>query len=290
MTDSGVVTPGVAAPAPPGARFVNGPVRTPRRKGVGRRLLAGIPPVVLLASAVLVWQFYCAHYHIKPQVLPSPARVARMGWRYHNDLWANTLPTVKETLVGFSVSLVVGVVFAVLIDFFGVARRALYPVLIASQTLPIIAIAPLIVIWFGFGLMPKVIVVALITFFPITVSLIEGFNSTEKEAINLLRSMGAGRVRIFRIVRLPSSVPYFFAGLRIAIAYAVVGAIFGEYVGAKTGLGIYMQLQKNSFRTDLVLAAVFITASVSVFLFATTFLIQRLTIPWYFRARRQSRQ
>jgi ABC-type nitrate/sulfonate/bicarbonate transport system permease component len=290
MTGSGVVTAPAAAPVAAGPRLAGEPARTSRSKSIGRRLLVTVPPVVLLAGAVLVWQFYCVHYHTKPQVLPSPARVARMTWRYHNQLWANTLPTVKETAVGFSVSLVVAVMFAVLIDFFGVARRALYPVLIASQTLPIIAIAPLIVIWFGFGLMPKVIVVALVTFFPITVSLIEGFNSTEKEATNLLRSMGAGRVRIFWIVRMPSSFPYFFTGLRIAITYAVVGAIFAEYVGATTGLGIYMQLQKNSFRTDLVLAAVLITALLSVCLFAATFVVQRLTIPWYYRARRQSEQ
>jgi ABC-type nitrate/sulfonate/bicarbonate transport system permease component len=178
---------------------------------------------------------------------------------------------------------------ALAIDFSLFMRRALMPVLIGSQTLPIIAIAPLMIIWFGFGLMPKVLVIALVTFFPITIALIEGFASTERETTNLLRSMGAGRWKQFRYARLPSALPFFFAGLRIAITYAVVGAIFSEYVGAKQGLGIYMNLQKNSFRTDLVLAAVLVTAFVSIGLFLLTYVIERLAIPWYAKARRQGR-
>jgi len=188
------------------------------------------------------------------------------------------------------VSLVVGWVLALLIDFSTFLRRALMPILIGSQTLPIIAIAPLMIIWFGFGLMPKVIVIALVTFFPITVGLIEGFASTEREATNLLRSMGAGRWKQFRYVRLPAAMPFFFAALRIGITYAVVGAIFAEYVGAQKGLGIYMSQQKNSFRTDLVLAAVLVSAVVSVSLFLLTYAVQRLTIPWYSKARKHGRR
>jgi ABC-type nitrate/sulfonate/bicarbonate transport system permease component len=154
-------------------------------------------------------------------------------------------------------------------------------VLVVSQTLPLIAIAPLMILWFGFELLPKVLIVVLVTFFPITVSLVEGYASADRNAEALLRSMGAGRLQIFRLLRLPSAMPYFFSGLRIAITYAVVAAIFAEYAGAAEGLGIYMQLAKNSFRTDLVLAAVGVSALLTLLLFALTYLVERLTIPWW---------
>jgi ABC-type nitrate/sulfonate/bicarbonate transport system permease component len=247
------------------------------------KLLA--PPLALVAVLVAFWQWYVVANDVRPSTLPSPGRVVREGWRFRGDLWDNTLTTLAETSIGFSLSVVIGVVFAVAIDFSRTVRRALYPLLVASQTLPIIAIAPLMIIWFGFGLMPKVIVVILVTFFPITVALSDGFRSTDAEAMDLLGSMGANRWDVFRYVRLPSALPAFFSGLRIAITYAVVGAVVAEYVGAKKGLGIYMQLQKNSFRTDLVLAAVLVTALLSVSLFLLVAAVQRLAIPWYAASR-----
>jgi ABC-type nitrate/sulfonate/bicarbonate transport system permease component len=184
------------------------------------------------------------------------------------------------------VSLALGWALAVAVDFSPWLRRALTPLLVASQTLPIIAIAPLLIIWFGFGLLPKVVVIALVTFFPVAVGLIEGFAATDRQATNLLRSMGATRWQQFRYVRLPGAMPAFFTALRIGITYAVTGAIFAEYVGATAGLGIFMNLQKNSFRTDLVLAAVAVTALLSITLFALTHVVQRLLIPWYGKDRR----
>jgi len=245
-----------------------------------------IPPIILVGGMIALWQWYVVANNVRPSTLPSPARVVRQGWNFRALVWENTVPTLKETTFGFTASVIIGSVFAVVIDFSKSIRSALYPVLVASQTLPIIAIAPLMIIWFGFGLMPKIIVVVLVTFFPITIGLADGFRSTEAEAMSLLGSMGANRWQVFRYVRLPSALPSFFSGLRIGITYAVVGAVFAEYVGAKTGLGIFMLLQKNSFRTDLVLAAVFVTALVSVSLFALVSVLQRLTIPWYAASRK----
>ena len=253
---------------------------------VGRSIL---PPILLVSTMIVVWQWYVVTNDIRPTTLPSPLRVVQQGWIFRALIWENTLPTLQETLFGFSASVMIGTLFAVLIDFSKTIRSALYPVLVASQTLPIIAIAPLMIIWFGFGLMPKVLVVVLVTFFAITVGLADGFRSTEAEAMSLLGSMGASRWQIFRYVRLPSALPFFFSGLRIAITYAVVGAIFAEYVGAKKGLGIFMLVQKNSFRTDLVLAAVLVTALVSVSLFALVSVLQRITIPWYAASRKHLR-
>jgi ABC-type nitrate/sulfonate/bicarbonate transport system permease component len=238
------------------------------------------PPLVLVALGLAVWQWYVTAAGVRPQVLPSPLRVVEQGWAYREQLWANTVPTLQVTAVGFTVSLVLGWVLAVAVDFSPWLRRALTPLLVASQTVPIVAIAPLLIIWFGFGLLPKVVVIALVTFFPITLGLIEGFSATERQATNLLRSMGASRWEQFRYVRLPGALPRFFTALRIGITYAVTGAIFAEYVGATAGLGIFMSLQRNSFRTDLVLAAVVVTALLSVALFALTYLVERLVVPW----------
>jgi ABC-type nitrate/sulfonate/bicarbonate transport system permease component len=245
--------------------------------GVARRVG---PPVVLVLLLLLVWQVCVGVFEVAPQVLPSPVRVLEQGWAHRDQLWVNTLPTLQETAIGFAVSLALGWVLAVAIDFSGWLRRALTPLLVVSQTLPIIAIAPLLIIWFGFGLLPKVVVVALVTFFPIVVGLVEGFAATDRQATGLLRSMGASRWEQFRLVRLPGALPRFFTALRIGITYAVTGAIFAEYVGATAGLGIFMNVAKNSFRTDLVLAAVVVTAGLSVALFALTYAVERLVIPW----------
>ena len=216
-------------------------------------------------------------------MLPSPLRVVEQGWAAREQIWANTVPTLQVTAVGFSVSLLISWAIAIAVhDFSPWLRQALTPLLVASQTLPIIAIAPLLIIWFGFGLLPKV-VIALVTFFPIAVGLIEEVRLHASATTNLLRSMGASRWQRFRLVRLPQAMPSFFTALRIGITYAVTGAIFAEYVGATAELGVYMSLSKNSFRTDLVLAAVVVTAVLSVSLFALTYLVQRLVVPWYRR-------
>jgi ABC-type nitrate/sulfonate/bicarbonate transport system permease component len=255
-----------------------------------RRLPAVVlPPIVIVAGLLAVWQWYVVSHDVRPTVLPSPLRVVQQGWLAREAIWTNTVPTLKVTGIGFAVSLAVGWTLAILIDFSSWLRRALMPLLVASQTLPIIAIAPLLIIWFGFGLLPKICVISLVTFFPIAVGLIEGFASTDREATNLLRSMGAGRFKEFWYLRLPAAMPSFFTALRIGITYAVTGAIFAEYVGADAGLGIYMALQKNSFRTDLVLAAVVVTAVLSVLLFLLTYLVQRLVIPWHGKEKRSRR-
>ncbi len=254
------------------------------------RMLAVLPPLAIVAVLIAIWQLYANLSGIGDDVLPPPSRVLSVSWENRGDLWSNTLPTLRATLLGFALSLVVGFVLAVVIDSWQVARRALMPVLITTQTLPIVAIAPLMILWFGFGLTPKVLLVALVTFFPLTIAFAEGFAASDPDAEALLRSMGASRARIFRSVRFPTSMPFFFAGLRIAITYAVVAAIFAEYAGASEGLGIYMQNAKNSFRTDLVLAAVLVSALLTLSLFALTYALERVAIPWYRLSRQSGRE
>lgn len=238
------------------------------------------PAAIAIASLLLAWQLYADLSGISPTTLPSPVRVAEQAWANRAALWDNTLPTVRATLLGFACSLAMAFLLSIVLDFSEALRRALFPVFIISQTLPLVAIAPLVVLWFGFGLMPKIMLVALVTFFPMLIALVQGYASTEKEIALLLRSMGAGRWRSFRLARLPSAAPFFFAGLRISITYAVVGAIFAEYAGAARGLGIYILNAKNNFRPDLVLAAVGVSAALTLLLFGATVLVQRLAMPW----------
>jgi ABC-type nitrate/sulfonate/bicarbonate transport system permease component len=255
-------------------------------RAVGTRLSGAWPALLGLAVLVGLWQLVVVLLKVNPTVLPSPARVASQGWMNRSALWQNTLPTIKETLIGIVAALGVSAVLSAAIDLSKPARRVVYPLLVASQSIPVLVIAPLFVIWFGFGLLPKVLVVILVTFFPTTVALLEGFNSTEPEASNLIRSMGGGRFKEFWMLRVPTALPFFFAGLRVAVSFAVMAAIFGEWVGASVGLGVYMELEKNALRTDLVFAAVVVTAALSMVLYGLTFLIQNATMPWY----RHSRQ
>ncbi len=249
------------------------------------RVAAVLAPVVLLTALVAAWQLLVATRHVRPQIVPSPWRVITQGFDDRQALWSNTLPTLEETGLGFTVSLACAWCFAVAMHFSRLVRQALYPLLVASQTLPLVAVAPLVDLWLGFGLASKLVVVAIVTFFPVTVALTEGFGAAETEGVKLLRSMGAGRAGVFRRLELPGALPHFFAGLRIAITYAVVGAIFSEYVGATAGLGIFISEQANQARTDLVYAAVALTAALSIALFGLTFLLERLLIPWYWLSR-----
>jgi ABC-type nitrate/sulfonate/bicarbonate transport system permease component len=247
---------------------------------LGSRFRVIIPPLVLTLALLVAWQLYCTLANVPSLVLPSPLRVLEQGWANRESIWQNTVPTLQETLMGFAVSLVIAWLLATAIHFWKPVKSAVYPLLIVSQTIPIMAIAPLLVIWFGFGLFPKIVVVVLVTFFPITVALVQGFASADADSERLLRSMGAKRLQRFFALEVPQALPSFFTGLRISITFAVIAAIFAEYVGATHGLGIYMLMQKNAARTDLVLAAVVVTAIVSLLLFALTLVVERLVLPW----------
>jgi ABC-type nitrate/sulfonate/bicarbonate transport system permease component len=196
--------------------------------------------------------------------------------------------TLGELAAGFVAGSSVGIAIA-----FGAAAlprlgNLVWPMVLVLQAFPVFVIAPLLVLWFGFGLLPKVLVIILVTFFPIVVALLDGFAATEREAMNLLKTMGASKWQTFRLVRFPGAMPYFFTGLRISATYAVIAAIFAEYVGAYTGLGIWMSQSKSAFRTDLVFGAIAISALVSIALFLLVALLSRIVMPWYHAARERS--
>lgn len=267
------------------ARQAPVPAWLARAGGIAR---GSIPALLLLAALLALWQWYASQPTIDPLLLPTPLAVWQTLVAQHEIIWHHTLVTLYETLLGFASALATGVALAVIIDFSPWLRRALYPLLVTSQTIPIITLAPLLVLWFGYELTSKVIVVTLVCFFPIAVALADGLRSADPDLINLYRTFGAGPVRIFWSVRLPGALPSLFSGVRIAVTYSVVGAIFGEYVGANEGLGFYIELKQHSLSTSGVMATVAVTAALSVALFLLTVLIERLALPWYYVQGRSS--
>lgn len=248
-----------------------------------------VPPAIALGLLLVTWELYArlvlGAVAGGERLLPAPTRILEALLTNTAVLAPHTWQTLLETAIGFALALAVGLGLAVVIDLSPVLRQAVYPLLVVSQTIPLLAIAPLMVLWFGFGILPKILIVALVCFFPIVVAGADGFRSTDPELVKLFRTFGASTWEIFRMVRFPGALPSIFSGIRIAITYSVTGAVWGEYVGAEQGLGIFMQRAQHSYQVSLVFAAVILIAALSIGLFLLTSLVERLSIPWYFAGR-----
>ena len=237
-------------------------------------------PVLLLALLLIGWEIGVRVTDTPRWFLPTPSEVARETVESRAILWDHTQTTLKEVLVGFAIAAALGIVSALGIASSRIAERAIYPAIVASQAIPIIALAPILLIWFGYGMTPKVIVVVLICYFPVAVNMADGLRAVDPDAIALLRSMGANRWQIMRIVRIPSSLPFLMSGLRIAAAVSVIGAIVGEWVGASSGLGYLMTRTASQFQTPLLFAAVAISALLGIAMFAAVAISERWLLPW----------
>lgn len=244
-------------------------------------IIRGKAPAVLAVGLLLcLWQGVCLTGLVPGYLLPSPAEVVRAFISDRALLWEHTVITLQEAFLGLGLGVGLGFLFAVLMDAFEVLYKALYPILVITQTIPTVAIAPLLVLWFGYEMTPKVILIVIVTFFPVTVGLLEGFRSADRDAIGLLRSMGAGKWQIFRYLKCPSALPRFFSGLRIAAAYSVVGAVISEWLGGFGGLGVYMTRVKKAFAFDKMFAVIFLIAAVSLLLMALVALAEKKCMPW----------
>jgi ABC-type nitrate/sulfonate/bicarbonate transport system permease component len=251
----------------------------------GREYLPAAGALLLL---LLIWQGLTFWQGIPSWILPAPTEILGATWQNYPLLAPHVLQTLKQVALGLILAVGAGVALAALLDLSSWLRQALYPLLIASQTIPILALAPLLIVWFGFGLAPKVFIVALFCFFPIAINTADGLSAADPDLLALLRAMGASRRQIWSKVRLPASLPYFFSGLRIAATYSVTGAIIGEWVGASQGLGIYMLRSANAFRTAQVFSAILIASLLSLILFLLVFLIERALLPWYHSSQREA--
>jgi len=242
-----------------------------------RRLL---PPLVVVAAIVAVWQLVVTVWHISGQILPSPLAIATALGHYPDVIVSATWQTLFEAVAGLAIATALGVATALLLDSSAALRCALYPLLITSQTIPIIALAPLLLIWLGFGLAPKLIVVVLYCFFPVAVAMAHGLASVDPEHINLFRTMRASYWQTLRLLKIPAALPAFFSGLKIAVTYSLTAAIVGEYTGAYSGLGVLIQSSANAHAVPLVFAVIFVTSCLSLALFLAVLGAERLATPW----------
>jgi putative hydroxymethylpyrimidine transport system permease protein len=238
------------------------------------------PPLALLALGVGGWEAAARLGGIENYLLPAPSEVARALVEDRDLLISDAWVTGQEVLLGFALALALGVAIAIVLHWSPLLRRAVYPLVVASQAVPVIVIAPILVIWFGFGIAPKLIVIALICFFPVVVNTFDGLQSVDRAQVKMLRTLNASRAEVFRYLELPASLPYLFSGAKVAVAVAVIGAVFGELVGSDAGLGHAIQVGTAQLLTARVFAAVLILSLMAIALFALVRAIERRTVPW----------
>jgi ABC-type nitrate/sulfonate/bicarbonate transport system permease component len=270
----------------PGARLalaLGGRLEPRPRAGLrGRGLIAQVlPPLVVGVVLVALWQGYVAVSGVHEGILPSPVEVARALVRDRGLLASAAGTTLSEVLLGYGIAIVVGVGLAMVVSSSRLVERAIYPWLVGSQMIPIPVLAPVVVLWTGFDIRPKLIIVALVTFFPIAVNTIDGLRATDPELVGLLRTLGAGRRQVLRIARLPNALPYVFSGLRVAAAFAVIGAVFAEWVGSTSGLGVLILDYGNETATADVFAVVVVLAAIGIAMFAAVGAVERVVVPWW---------
>ena len=237
-------------------------------------------PIAFFMMIVAVWQYIVDKGFIARYILPSPSDVVLTSFRIFPELKPHIMTTLEEALTGFFIAILLAVILAVLMDSFPLLKKAFYPLFIVSQTIPIIILVPLLVMWFGFDKLPKIIVVILVCFFPIVVNLLEGLESIDKDMLNLFKSMKANYFQIFKFAKFPASLGNFFSGLKIAATYSIMGAVIGEWMGGKDGLGVYMTRVRQSFALYKVFSVIVVIVLLSLLLFKIIELIQYLMMPW----------
>lgn len=236
--------------------------------------------VSAIAVVLLLWQAVSTFEIVDSFMLPSPIQVVDAFIGEFSVLMEHSIITLTEAFLGLGVGVLLGFVMAVLMGQFQALYKACYPLIILTQTIPTVAIAPLLVLWFGYEMTPKVILIVITTFFPITVGLLNGFQSVDRDSISLLRAMGAGRWQIFYYSKLPGAMSQFFAGLRISASYAVVGAVISEWLGGFGGLGVYMTRVKKAFSFDKMFAVIFLISIISLLLMKGVELLKKRCMPW----------
>src|SRR5438876_11834807 len=250
---------------------------------IWRRVLysAWARPILLIALLIVLWQLAIWIFRIPPYLIPAPFDVVKQLVNEWPKLWRESLVTTYATLGGFALSVAFGIPMALMIAYSRTIESFVYPLLVFSQSVPKIAIAPLFVVWFGFGIIPKVIAAFMLGFFPVVVSTVVGFKSVDPEMLDLARSMKASRLATFARISLPQALPSIFAGLKVSVTLAVVGAVVGEFVGSNSGIGYLLQIANGNFDLPLMFAALTVLSAIGVLLFVAVDLVERWMIPWH---------
>lgn len=236
--------------------------------------------LLIVAAVIGAWQLYADLGNVDRLILPSPSDVATSLWDDRGLLWSNLLVTAEEVALGILAAFVLGLVCAVALHFSRSLRHATYPLLVASQAIPITVVAPLLIVWLGFGLAPKVAIVTLVCFFPIVVTTLDGLGRVDPDTLKLLRTLDADRWAAFRFAEAPAALPAALSGAKIAVAIAVIGAVLGEYAGSSSGLGHLILQAIPQLETARAWAAVVVLAAFAIALFYALDLAQRRLVPW----------
>lgn len=243
-------------------------------------------PAALIVLLLGLWQLACSlgviadALSLESYLVPSPTEIASALWENRSLLAENAWVTLREILLGIAAAIVVGVVFAVLMHRWRVLRDAAYPLVVASQAIPVVVIAPILVVWFGYGITAKVVIVALVCFFPITVNALDGLRSVDPEAVKMMRTLGASRWQRFRRVEAPAALPSLFTGVKIAVVFAPIGAVFAEWAGSSSGLGHLIQSDTANFQVPRQFATAFVLALLALALMGLTALAERRVVTW----------
>lgn len=263
--------------------------KSARTPGATSTALARLASPITVVALVCLWQLVCTLGLVPPFLLPSPVAVIQALVADAPLLAGHAATSLAESALGLASGIALGFAAAVLMDRFELVYRAFYPLVVLTQTIPTVAIAPLLVLWFGYGMLPKVVLIVVATFFPITVGLLDGFRSVDPDAIDLMRSMGATRAQIMRHAKLPAALPHFFSGLKISAAYAIVGAVIAEWLGGFSGLGVYMTRVRSAYAFDKMFAVILLISVLSLVLMWAVELARRAAMPWERAGRSQDR-
>ena len=243
-------------------------------KSIGNKII----PIGFIIILIILWEVIVSIGGIEEYILPSPIDVGITLINELPTMVPHIIATLYEGIVGFLIAILISIIIAIIMDTVPVIKKALYPVLVISQTIPTIAIAPLFIIWFGFGYLPKIIVVVIMCFFPMVISIVDGLEGVDKDLINHFKLMGASKLNVFLHLKLPFGMINFFSGIRIAATYSIMGAVIGEWLGGEKGLGVYMTRARSAYALDKMFAAIIVIVIISILIvFLVTFIEKKLT-------------
>lgn len=239
-----------------------------------------LAPIIFVVLLLIIWQVIVTAGGIEKYIMPAPTDVIKVLVTEFKTMIPHILATLYEGMVGFLIAIVLSIILAIIMDRFSLVKKALYPVLVISQTIPTVALAPLFIIWFGFGALPKIIVVVIVCFFPIVISIVDGLEGVDKDLINHFKLMGASKLKIFLHLKLPYGMINFFSGMRIAATYSIMGAVIGEWLGGDKGLGVYMTRARSAYALDKMFAAIVIIVVISMAIFLLVSIMEKVFTPW----------
>lgn len=247
-----------------------------RLRSIGNKII----PIVFIIILLIIWEFIVNVGGIEKYILPAPTDVIEVLIKDFRNMIPHILATLYEGMVGFLIAIVISIILAIIMDMVPLIKRALYPVLVISQTIPTVALAPLFIIWFGFGALPKIIVVVIVCFFPIVISIVDGLEGVDNDLINHFKLMGASKINVFLHLKLPYGMINFFSGMRIAATYSIMGAVIGEWLGGDKGLGVYMTRARSAYALDKMFASIVIIVIISMGIFLLVSLMEKVFTPW----------